>query len=77
MTVRRVGLVLAFALSAAAVAVGAGQSPPPQAPAPIFRAETSLVPLDIRVLDRNGKPVVGLKASDRGPGRNKPSPPGV
>ena len=64
MTARRVGLVLAFALSAAAVAVGAGQSPPPQAPAPVFRAETSLVPLDIRVLDRNGKPVVGLKASD-------------
>ena len=62
MSVRRVGLVLTFALSAAAA--GAGQTPTPQTPAPIFRAETSLVPLDIRVLDRDGKPVVGLKASD-------------
>ncbi len=52
MSLRRVGLVcLTCALG-------------PQAQAPVFRAETSLVPLDIRVLDRHGKPVVGLKASD-------------
>jgi VWFA-related protein len=62
MYLRRVGLALVLTSSAAAG--GAGQTPQPQAPAPIFRAETSLVPLDIRVLDRNGKPVAGLKASD-------------
>jgi VWFA-related protein len=48
-------LVLAVCLGAQAAS---------QQPAPTFRAETSLVPLDIRVLDRNGKPVTGLTAAD-------------
>lgn len=63
MPLLRVGLV-ALACALSAVAAGARQTAAPQAQAPVFRAETSLVPLDIRVLDRNGKPVVGLKASD-------------
>jgi VWFA-related protein len=40
-----------------------GQTPAPQAQ-PTFRARTSLVPVDVRVLDRNGKPILDLKASD-------------
>jgi VWFA-related protein len=62
MSVRRVALVVSLASLSAST--GAGQTPAQQGPPPIFRAETSLVPLDIRVLDRDGKPVVGLKASD-------------
>lgn len=37
------------------------QSPPPQA---TFRARVTLVPIDVRVLDRNGKPVTDLKQDD-------------
>lgn len=37
---------------------------PPQTPPPVFRAATSLVPLDVRVVDRAGKPVTSLTAAD-------------
>jgi VWFA-related protein len=39
------------------------QSVPPQ-PQPTFRAITSLVPIDVRVLDRSGKPITDLRAGD-------------
>jgi VWFA-related protein len=35
------------------------QQPPPQ-----FRTSTTLVPVDVRVLDRNGKPITDLTAAD-------------
>jgi VWFA-related protein len=35
----------------------------PQKP-PVFRAGTALVPVDVRVLDRNGKPITDLTADD-------------
>ena len=31
---------------------------------PVFRGTTSVVPIDVRVLDKNGKPITDLKASD-------------
>jgi VWFA-related protein len=31
---------------------------------PTFRAQTALVPIDVRVVDRDGKPITDLKASD-------------
>lgn len=44
-----------------------GQAPPqpasPQLP-PIFRSSINLVPVDVRVIDRNGKPVTDLKESE-------------
>jgi VWFA-related protein len=64
-----------LALCAAVVAVGvrAQQTPPPQIqsqpqPAkqaiPAFRSRVTLVPLDVRVLDRDGKPVTDLVRDD-------------
>ena len=43
-----------------------GQPPPPPAPQlpPVFRSGINLVPVDVRVIDRNGKPVTDLKESD-------------
>lgn len=42
---------------------GPPQNPPPQQP-PSFRTATIVVPIDVRVLDRDGKPVTGLKQED-------------
>ena len=38
--------------------------PPPQLQAPVFRAGVELVALDVSVVDRDGKPVTGLKPED-------------
>jgi VWFA-related protein len=58
-------VLLGFFIGLATAAIGPGLAQTPaQQPVPRFRAETSLVPLDIRVLDRNGKPITGLQASD-------------
>ena len=55
-------------LMAGAVMAGGGQSPAPaaQQPAsqPTFRSGVIIVPVDVRVLDRNGKPVTDLKKED-------------
>ena len=56
---------------AAAVGLDARQAPPPPQvqtePAkqgiPAFRSRVTLVPLDVRVLDRDGKPVTDLKVA--------------
>jgi VWFA-related protein len=41
----------------------AQEAPPPQAPSP-FRSATTLVPVDVRVLDRDGRPVTNLTSAD-------------
>jgi VWFA-related protein len=53
------GLGLAIVARSALVA----QTAPTQNQ-PTFRTVTSLVPLDVRVLDRNGKPITDLRATD-------------
>jgi VWFA-related protein len=63
MTPRIFGFVLGIGLAVTARPVVVAQSVPPQ-PQPTFRAITSLVPIDVRVLDRSGKPITDLKASD-------------
>jgi VWFA-related protein len=45
------------------IAVGAQQAPPAQVPGAI-RTRVTLVPVDVRVLDRDGKPITGLKQED-------------
>src|SRR6188472_2089335 len=35
-----------------------------QSQQPVFRAGTAVVPVDVRVVDKNGRPVTDLKASD-------------
>jgi VWFA-related protein len=40
------------------------QAPTPQQPPPIFRGGIVLVPIDVSVVDRNGKPVTDLKQED-------------
>ena len=46
----------------AAVLLLAGQDP--QAPKTTFRSAVDLVPVDVNVLDKNGRPVEDLKADD-------------
>ncbi|TAK17982.1 MAG: VWA domain-containing protein [Acidobacteria bacterium] len=49
----------------AACAVLAAQTPQTQTQTPpVFRSGATLVPLDVRVLDRNGKPITDLKQSE-------------
>src|SRR5689334_9181827 len=57
------------AMKGLAVALGAallltGQDPQPQAPRTTFKSSVDLVPVDVSVLDRNGRPVTDLAASD-------------
>ncbi len=47
------------------VGVLSAQTPAPQtAPPPAFRSGTTLVPLDVRVIDKKGRPVTDLQQSD-------------
>ena len=49
---------------AAALAAQQPQSPAPQQPPQTFRSGVTVVPVDVRVLDRNGKPITDLKQED-------------
>jgi len=40
------------------------QDPPPQQPQLTYRTRTTLVPIDVRVIDKNGKPVTDLTQND-------------
>lgn len=67
----KVRLVAALVLGGAAwVSVsaqrGAQAPPPPTSPQlpPVFRSSINLVPVDVRVIDRNGNPVTDLTESD-------------
>ena len=42
----------------------AQQTPAPQRTPPLIRSQITAVPVDVRVLDRDGKPVTGLTAAD-------------
>jgi len=60
-----------FALSPLVAVVFSGallaqapQAPPPDQAAPTFQAQTLLVPVDVRVVDGNGKPVTDLTQAD-------------
>jgi len=64
-----VALGLGVVLSAAAALPAAGPQQPlppgsPQLPRPTFTSEVSLVTADVTVVDRDGRPVTGLSASD-------------
>jgi VWFA-related protein len=52
-------------VAVAAMAAIRAQQPPAQLPQPpVFRSGTSLVPVDVRVIDRQGQPVTNLSQSD-------------
>ena len=55
-------IVVGLLASAVAQQPPAQQSPPQQPPA--FKSRVSVVPVDVRVVDRNGKPITGLTAAD-------------
>jgi VWFA-related protein len=70
---KRSAVALSYAFAAAVAAVGAAavsaqQASPPalqaQPPQPTFRTGVVIVPVDVRVLDRDGKPVTDLKQQD-------------
>jgi hypothetical protein len=55
---------LAASVVAGLVLVSAQTPATPQQTPPVFRAGTTLVPVDVRVIDKDGKPVTDLRASD-------------
>ena len=55
------GAGLLFAASAAAPAQ---QAPSPQQPAPVIRSRITVVPIDVRVVDRSGKPITDLREDE-------------
>lgn len=59
-----VRLALALVLLAGITAGMAAQSSRQSVEAPTFRTSTTLVPLDVRVIDRAGRPVTDLTAAD-------------
>jgi VWFA-related protein len=60
------GPLLGSCAAVLALAVLSAQAPqtPQTQQTPVFRGRTTVVPIDIRVLDRNGKPVTDLTAAD-------------
>jgi VWFA-related protein len=56
----RIALVMIMAI----VPLDAGQAPQPQPPAKTFKAETNIVTVDVRVLDRAGRPIEDLTQAD-------------
>src|SRR5262245_33957606 len=71
--VRRCAAAVLAILGASSGAWGAPDqrgTPPPATPASpqqqpqVFRSTINLVPVDVRVVDRNGRPVTDLKESD-------------
>lgn len=66
MTIRRsvIGLTVALTTAWSSAPRLTAQTPQQSPQQPVFRGGTILVPVDVRVLDRNGKPVTDLKTSD-------------
>lgn len=56
-------LVTVAVLGAVAAGVAAQQAPPPPQQ-PVFTSRVDLIALDVTVVDKDGKPVTGLKAGD-------------
>jgi len=61
---RPVAAALACAVALLSPATPSAQDPPPQQNPRQFRTSTTLIPVDIRVLDRQGKPVTDLTQAD-------------
>ena len=53
----------AFAVGVLTLSASAQQQPPAQQPPP-FKSRVTVVPVDVRVLDRSGKPITDLTAAD-------------
>jgi VWFA-related protein len=68
MNARRAALCSrALIVGAAALAMAAasqGQNPPRDQQPPAFKSGVTVVPLDVRVLDKNGRPITDLKQGD-------------
>ena len=62
--VSRARTIALIALIATPLLAQDPQQPPPQQPPLAYRTRTTLVPIDVRVLDKNGKPVTDLTEKD-------------
>jgi VWFA-related protein len=60
---RSIALVFG-AVAIAAIAASPGQSPPREQQPPAYRSGVTIVPLDVRVVDKNGRPITDLKQED-------------
>ncbi len=63
MCIRRIP-ALGICLIVIVAAAAAQQQPPAQQPQQTFRSRVTVVPVDVRVLDKNGKPITDLKKED-------------
>jgi hypothetical protein len=56
--------VLTIVVAVAGAIVAGAQQVPQQPPRPTFRTGVTIVPVDVRVLDRDGKPITDLEQGD-------------
>ena len=59
-----VALVLGGLALTLAAAISPGQNPPQDQQSPAYRSGVTIVPLDVRVVDKNGRPITDLKQED-------------
>ena len=61
-----IGYAIGLVMGGLAAATSLWAQNPPAAPQtpPVFRGSTTLIPVDVRVIDRDGKPVTDLRQSD-------------
>jgi VWFA-related protein len=61
---RSIALIIAAFTIALVQSASPGQNPPPNQQLPAFKSGVTMVPLDVRVVDKDGRPITDLKRED-------------
>ena len=61
---RSIALILAALTSAMVPSASPGQNPPANQQPPAFKSGVTIVPLDVRVLDKDGRPITDLRQEE-------------
>ena len=61
---RCIALILAALTSAMVLSASPGQNPPANQQPPAFKSGVTIVPLDVRVLDKDGRPITDLRQEE-------------